>query len=201
MSNLAQLKPQFTHRECVSKVNTSLLRLADERQAFIFSPVTLRTPYSNISYAPKLPNFSARRIRERIRDLGFELVHAPDDTIEQRAAAARARERKHILWRLGIAFLFAIPTFIVAVVGMSLAPKSSAFRQYWEEPIWGMAPRGEIALWILATPVQFGVGSVFYSRSWKSLRAVWRRKKATLSWRAIWFARLFRWGSMVRVTV
>jgi copper chaperone CopZ len=187
--------------ECVIKVNAALEALATEDPAFAFSPVTLDVPFTNVSYRPRAPTLTARIIRNRIEALGFACIAAPADSLEQRAAAARARERDLILLRLLITLVFAIPTFVIAVVAMSLLPSGNAFRRYWETPIWGMATRGEIALWVLATPVQFGVGAFFYRRSWKSLRTVWRRRKGKVSWRAIWLPRFFRWGSMVRALI
>lgn len=62
---------------------------------------------------------------------------------------------------------------------------------FWETAIWGSASRGTIALWILATPVQFGVGSLFYTRAWKGVKGVWRRGGEHR-----WRDRMLRWGSM-----
>lgn len=183
--------------ECVAKVNSSMAALGEEQPGFAASIITLTFPFLAISYRPS-SSFTARAIRDRIQDLGFDAVPAPLDSLEQRAAAARARERHGILLRLLISFAFVVPTFIIAIVGMSLLPMHHRFRRYWEAPVWGGAARGEIALWALATPVQFGVGSFFYARSWKSLRAVWRRRRGKATWRSVWLPRLFRWGSMVR---
>lgn len=74
---------------------------------------------------------------------------------------------------------------------MSLLPQSHPLAAYFSTPIWGNASRGTVALFALATPVQFGVGSLFYVRAWKSLRGVWKR-----GGEGRWRNRLLRWGSM-----
>lgn len=93
-----------------------------------------------------------------------------------------------------IALAFAIPMFIVSVIGMSLLPESNKFRNKLERNVWGEAMLGTIIMWILATPVQIGVGAYFWKGAWKSIRNVWKRGAKTA--KMTWFARLFMWGSM-----
>lgn len=89
---------------------------------------------------------------------------------------------------------FAIPMFIVSVIGMSLLPAKNKFRNKLEENIWGEAMLGTIIMWILATPIQIGVGAYFWKGAWKSIRNVWARRGKDA--RTTWFARIFMWGSM-----
>jgi P-type Cu+ transporter len=177
------------------KVNEALMNLS-QHQAFTCAPITLEHPNTEITYTPRPPSFTLRHIREEIASLGFTLSVVHVDSVEERAARARIREQRYILLRLGITFLFAIPTFIVAVIGMSLVSIDSTFRRRLEMPVWGNASEGTIILFVLSTPVQFGVGWFFYTRALKSLKGVWRKRKAGADWRRVWSERLLRWGSM-----
>lgn len=47
---------------------------------------------------------------------------------------------------------------ISGIVGMLLLPRDHPFRRFVDTMIWGGADRGTVALWVLATLVQFGVG-------------------------------------------
>lgn len=44
------------------------------------------------------------------------------------------------------------------ILGMVLLPHHNAFRRDIMTPVWGAANKGTIALWPLATVVQFGAG-------------------------------------------
>lgn len=84
------------------------------------------------------------------------LVKPP--SITSRAREIQSREAKVLLWHFGVAAVLAVPTFVIAIVGMVLMPKGDAFREVWMEPVWGGAGRGTVILWVFATIVQFGVG-------------------------------------------
>lgn len=161
-----------------------------------YTPFTDREPSTTLNYRPSAPSFTLRTIAKAVQAEGFGLVVTTDNTIESRAKLAQQRERARILIRLGITFLAAIPTFIINVVGMSLVGSNHGFRKYWDHQIWGGAARGTVAMWIIATPIQFGIGWFFYERAWKSLRGVWRRRRPGQKRGQVWKARLLRWGSM-----
>jgi cation transport ATPase len=59
-----------------------------------------------------------------------------------------------------------------------------------EKKVWGDAMLATVILWVLATPIQFGVGAYFYKGAAKSIWGVWRSSKTS------WVTRLIRWGSM-----
>lgn len=52
---------------------------------------------------------------------------------------------------------------------MVILPRQHPFAMYWMRPVWGRATLGTVVLWPLATVVQFGVGSIFYRRSFGPL--------------------------------
>lgn len=177
--------------KCSSAITSVLGSLQDDGSLISATPISMANPYTTISYIPQPPaGFTLRTLRSKITALGpFTLVpiHAAS-TLSALAAASQARESRAVLLRFLLTFLFAIPTFIIAIVIGSLLPSSHHFRQYFETPLWGSASRAMIALFVLATPVQLGIGSFFYSRAVKSLRGVWKRGS--------WTDRLLRWGSM-----
>ncbi|KAF8583040.1 heavy metal translocatin [Ramaria rubella] len=181
--------------ECVEKVNSTLDSLS-RSHALSFVPITLDRATTTITYSPRPPTFTLRYIRDEVTSLGFTMSVIHVDSLEERATRARIREQHHILIRFAITFFFAIPTFVVAVVGMSLLSSTNPFREHLEMPVWGNASRATVILFALSTPVQFGVGWVFYDHTWKSLKGVWRKRRAEADWRRVWFERLFRWGSM-----
>ena len=155
-----------------------------------FSHFSLRSPITTLSYHPDLATGVAlRAIGNDVESLGpFKLIPV-SVTGSMSAAASSSRELRHLKIRLLVSFLFAIPTFVIAIVGASLLPMSHPFRHWLMEPIFGNSSRATFALFLLATPVQFVCGSVFYTRSYKSIRNVWRKGRS-------WSDRLFRWGSM-----
>ena len=57
-----------------------------------------------------------------------------------------------------MSFALAIPTFVIGVVAMDFLPEHNRFRMWWETPIWGGASRTTVALSVIATLAQFGVG-------------------------------------------
>lgn len=159
-----------------------------------FTTITLEQPFTTISYIPRPPSvFTLRHLQSQIAALGPFTIHPinASTTLASLSQRAATRESHHLLLLLLIAFIFAIPTFVIAIVAMSLLPPSHPLAVYFNAPIWNSATRGTLSLFALATPVQFGVGSMFYRHAWASVRGVWKRKGA-----GRWKDRLLRWGSM-----
>lgn len=155
-----------------------------------FSHFSLRSPSTTLSYMPDpSKGLSLRTIAKQVEDLGpFRLVPL---TLNGgfSATASSSRELRDLKIRLLVSFAFVVPTFVIAIIGGSLVPMSQGFRRYWMQPIWGNSSRATVALFALSTPVQFVCGSLFYTRSYHSIRNVWRKGRS-------WSDRLFRWGSM-----
>jgi Cu+-exporting ATPase len=193
LSDGAILDADVQSSECTAKVNAKLESLAQTNN-LTYSPLNLADPITTLSYLPT-QSFNIRAARSSIADLGFNMVVVHEDSLEDRARNAQRRERRRIFVRWLITLLFSIPVFVIAVVGMAILPSSHPFRRYWMDPVWGSATRGTVALFALATPVQFGVGWFFYERAFKSLRAVWRPRRGR-PMKQVWMDRLLRWGSM-----
>ena len=180
---------------CPAKTNRVLESLAEQFQ-FSCTPSSLVRPESTLTYRADPPKFTLRTIQHALAQLGFTLQVIKPETLQDRARSVQRRERSRILLRLICCIVFCVPTFIIGVVAASLLPQNNAVKMYFEMKIWGNASRMTMALFCLATPIQFGIGQFFYSRAYKSLRGVWRRRANRVSRKKVWIDRLLRWGSM-----
>lgn len=208
LDNLAKLgedHEEVTHRavtvridgiychHCLPRILDALQRDYGNRVE-IEKSATPNDPLLRIKYVPHPLDFTIRNILASIAavDPAFQasLYHPP--TIEDRSRELHARERRRILFRLGLAVIAAIPAFIIGVVFMSLLGKNHPTRQFMMRPMWtGNVSRAEWALFILATPVYFLAADTFHRKAIKELRALWRRGNPTPILR-----RFYRFGSM-----
>ncbi|TID16900.1 putative copper-transporting ATPase HMA5 [Venturia nashicola] len=151
-------------------------------------------PIMKLRYTARAPVFTIRSIFRTINAVDpafFVSIHHPP-TIEDRAKAMHARERKRILLRLALSITAAIPAFIVGIVCMQLLMKNSAIRMYMMHPVWaGQVSRAEWVLFILATPIFFFAADVFHKRAFHELKALWRPGSPTPI-----AQRFYRFGSM-----
>ncbi|KAJ1308973.1 hypothetical protein OPQ81_004656 [Rhizoctonia solani] len=169
-------------KECPSRIAAHLSGIGVE----MITPPTLASPIGSIHYTPS-SKLTIRSILENLPEpIGAKVYHPP--SLHSIAMKLQAREARKIARLFLIATLFAIPTFVVGIIGMIALPKSHPFRQHIEKPVWGGAGLGVIVLWALATPVQFGVGWIFYKKSYASLFGGRRRQ-----WR---WTNLVHFGSM-----
>jgi Cu+-exporting ATPase len=158
------------------------------------SVLSLDDPIIRVSYNPNPPKFTIRHIIQSIQaiDPQWSLSVAHPPSLEERAQRMQVREQRRLLIRIALAFIVAIPTFILGVVFMSLVKKGSTVRMYMEESMWaGRASRLEWALFILSTPVMFFAADIFHRRSIKEIVSLWRRGSTTPVYR-----RFIRFGSM-----
>ncbi|KDE07763.1 hypothetical protein MVLG_02033 [Microbotryum lychnidis-dioicae p1A1 Lamole] len=177
--------------KCSIAINTYLDSLQTAGTIISFDPCSMASPVLSLTYVPQPPHgFTLRTLRSSIESFGPFTLHPvhTSSVLTLLARQAQARESRSILLRLCITVLFAIPAFIIGIVFVSLLPSSKSLRRYFEEPLWGSASRAMVVLFVLATPVQFGIGFFFYQRAWHSLRGVWRRGG--------WREKILRWGSM-----
>ncbi|KAG8727197.1 hypothetical protein FRC12_022720, partial [Ceratobasidium sp. 428] len=176
-----QLQGMFC-RECPIRVVAHLSETGVET----ISHPTLASPIITIRYAPD-SNLTIRSILNTLPQPITGIVYHPP-SLHSISMRLQAREARKVARLFTIATLFAIPTFVVGIIGMVALPKTHPFRQHIEKPVWGGAGLGVIVLWALATPVQFGVGWIFYKKSYASLFGGRRRE-----WR---WKNLFHFGNM-----
>ena len=156
-----------------------------------FTPVTLDDPVIVVRYKPSPPEFTLRTIFAALRAEHFKPSVEKRPSIEERSRRLQAREQRGILIRIIAAVIIAIPTFIIGIVFMTLVPDNSPEMMYWKQPLWGNASRDVVALFFLATPVQFFVADHFHRRAWHGLYSLWRRGSRVPIWK-----RFVRFGSM-----
>jgi cation transport ATPase len=156
-----------------------------------FTPISLDDPVIVLRYKPSPPEITLRTIFAALQSLNFTPSVDKRPSIEERSRRLQAREQRHILWRIIAAVVIAIPTFIIGIVYMALVPNHSPGMMYWETPIWGNASRDVVALFFLATPVQFFIADHFHRRAFHGLAALWRRGSRVPIWK-----RFVRFGSM-----
>jgi copper ion binding protein len=140
---------------CITQLNEHLATMPLRA----FTPLTLHAPVTTVTYAPQAP-LTVRDILASLAGVApeFDAEVLKVQSLSERSQAIQKREVKVLAAHLAVAVLVAIPSFIIAIVSMVLLKHHHPFRVYWDTPIWGGANRGTIALWILATVVQFGVG-------------------------------------------
>ena len=166
----------------------------------VVKPITTYTdPVLRLSYTPSPPDFTMRSILSLFSSGSdgspahpFTATLFEPPTLEERARRMHVREQRALLLRLLFAIVAAIPTFIIAVVYMSLVPSSNSTRMWWMHPLWtGNASRVQWAMFFLATPVMFYSAGIFHRRSLKEIWALWKPKSRTPIWQ-----RFVRFGSM-----
>ncbi|KAG9105046.1 hypothetical protein FRC06_000019 [Ceratobasidium sp. 370] len=176
-----QLQGMFC-RECPTRVVAHISEMGVE----VISRPTLASPIMTLRYIPD-SKLTIRSILDTLpHPITGAVYHPP--SLHSISMRLQAREARKIARLFAIATLFAIPTFVVGIVGMIALPKTHAFRRHLEQPVWGGAALGVIILWALATPVQFGVGWIFYKKSYASLFGGRRRE-----WH---WKNLFQFGNM-----
>ncbi|KAI0824782.1 heavy metal translocatin [Trametes gibbosa] len=181
---------------CPSKIMETLETLSSE--VVVSKRLTSYTdPVFTVTYTPSPPHLTIRSIVHAIESAGnanakFSASIYRPPSLEDRARYMQRREQNDLLMRLVFSIIVAIPTFIVAIVYMSLVPAGNSIRMWFEEPIWvGNASRGEWALFILATPVMFYSAGTYHRRSLREVYALWRKGSRVPVWK-----RFVRFGSM-----
>ncbi|WVQ73134.1 hypothetical protein IAR50_002698 [Cryptococcus sp. DSM 104548] len=155
----------FCH-QCVSKINNHLKTLP----LISYSAIALHPSIITVTYKPHDP-LTIRDILEGLTGLApeFEASVFKAPSLSERSRDIQKKEVRLLVEHLAVAVAFAIPTFVIAIVGMVLLKGDDAFKMKVMESTWGAANLGTVILWPLATVVQFGVGRIFYQRAFASL--------------------------------
>lgn len=156
-----------------------------------FTPISIDDPIVVVRYKPSPPDVTLRTIFDGLRTDRFTPSLEKRMSLEERSRRLQIREQRHILWRIIASVILAIPTFIIGIVYMALVPHTNPGAIYWETPIWGNASRDVVALFFLATPVQFFIADHFHRRAIHGLHSLWRKGSRVPVWK-----RFIRFGSM-----
>lgn len=167
--------------------------LRNEPEFRIERPCTLESPILEISYVPSPPDLNIRCILKTISsiDPNFEVSIYHPPTLEERSVKIREHERRRLSYRIIVAFIIAIPTFLIGIVYMSLVPSSNASRRYLSQSLVAGVSRAQWSLFIMSTPAYFYSANVFHIRAIKEIRHSWRRNSSVPFLR-----RFYRFGSM-----
>ncbi|CDR99338.1 related to CCC2-copper resistance-associated P-type ATPase [Sporisorium scitamineum] len=152
---------------------------------------TLSNPFISFSYTSGTN--SKLRLRDVIADLNrldpaFGASFAPPASLASRSAILARKELRDLLIRLSITAIFAVPSLVISMIAPVLPP-DHPLRHLLSQYVIGSATRGEVAMWIISTPIQFGVGSIFFKKAWRSLSSVWKRGRSRTD-------RFLRFGNM-----
>ncbi|KAH7410609.1 P-type ATPase-like protein [Cadophora sp. MPI-SDFR-AT-0126] len=177
---------------CPSRVHAAL-STAFGNKISIDRRVSLQSPVLQITYTPRIPDFTIRDIIAAIsaveEGINPSIYHPP--TLEERSRQLHAREQLRILIRVALTFIIAIPTLIIGIIYMSLVPANNPGKKFLMHPLHAGVSRTQWSLFILATPVYFLCADVFHTRALKELRSMWRRGSSTPI-----LQRFYRFGSM-----
>ncbi len=169
--------------------------LGNVSQIIHVEPATLQDPILRLTYEPSPPAFTIRNIVSALvlsSSPPFKVTVHKTLSLEDRARLLHTKEKQSLLYRLGFAFLVAIPTFIIGVLFMSLVSPENPTKKFLMEPMWsGNASRIQWSLFFLATPVMFYSAGGFHRRSLKEIHALWGRGSRTPI-----LQRFLRFGSM-----
>lgn len=178
---------------CAPRI-TDALKRDFGKQITIERVLTMSDPIMEIVYLPRVPDVTIRRIFQSISGINEAIkpfVHHPL-SLEERSQKMQIRERRHVVFRLGLSVAAAIPTFIIGIVLMSLVHSSNPGRRFIMQPMWvSYVTRAEWALFITATPVYFFAADAFHRPALRELRALWRPGSKTPI-----ICRFYRFGSM-----
>jgi len=149
----------MTCASCVARVERALARV----DGVLDANVNLATERASVRYLPEVARPSL--MKEAVRDAGYEVMDvegaAKREDVER---AAREEERRNLRRSLLFAAALTIPLF-VAEMGAMLVPPFGA----WLHGIVDHQVR-LVAMFVLATAVQFGPGLRFYRKGWPALR-------------------------------
>lgn len=184
------LKGIYCHH-CPGRVVSSLAGF--NRDIETVTEPTQARPIIKLTYTPDAPNFTIRHILAAVEAsdpaLQASIYHPP--SLEERSRIAQHKHQLKLLYRAIFAFLMAIPTFIIGIVYMSLIPSPNSSKDYLMMPWVSGISRGQIAMFILATPVYIFAADVFHTRAIKEIKNLWRRGSKVPILR-----RFYRFGSM-----
>ena len=158
----------------------------DDLEAF-----TLSKPFLRFSYTSG-PD-SQVRLRDVLAELNqldpaFEATFSPPPSLASRSAVLARKELQDLLIRLSLTAVFVVPALVISMIAPVLAP-THALRRILSQYVVGSATKGQVAMWIISTPVQFGVGSIFFKKAWRSLFSVWKKGRSRTD-------RFLRFGNM-----
>lgn len=130
---------------CAARVDKTLNGLPGVYQA----TVNYATAIAQVEYNPKV--FSDAILQSAVQDAGYDLLVDTGEDVTNKAEEIRLARYRKIKRRTVVALLLSLP---IMVISMFFEDISSL----------------KYVLWILATPVVFGLGREFYINAWRQLK-------------------------------
>ena len=130
---------------CAARVDKTLNGLPGVYQA----TVNYATAIAQVEYNPKV--CSDEILQSAVQDAGYDLLVDTGEDVTNKAEEIRLARYRKIKRRTVVALLLSLP---IMVISMFFEDISSL----------------KYALWILATPVVFGLGREFYINAWRQLK-------------------------------
>ncbi|MCX6651539.1 MAG: heavy metal translocating P-type ATPase [Methanomassiliicoccales archaeon] len=148
-----ELSLSISGMSCASCANTIEETVSDLDGVFSAS-VNLVTEKLMVRYDPQKVRMS--QIKKAVEDAGYEVVEAQTLDLEKEVREKETKRRKRLLL---LSLSLAIPTMVIMLL--------MDFTDLWHE---ALMDYGNLAMFILATPVQFIAGRQFYMGAYKALR-------------------------------
>ncbi|HET8984757.1 MAG TPA: heavy metal translocating P-type ATPase [Trueperaceae bacterium] len=156
----------MTCASCVARVERALKKV----DGVVDASVNLATERATVTFQPRVVDVD--RLSAAVNDAGYEVIavsggdHAKTDTAADVAEAERAsktREMERLRRDLWLAAAFTVPLFVLEM-GAMLVPAFGA----WLHMVVPTQAR-TVAMFVLASVVQFGPGRRFYRSGWPAL--------------------------------
>ncbi|RLN47350.1 hypothetical protein BBJ29_007179 [Phytophthora kernoviae] len=143
---------------CVGKIETAVKKLPGVTKVLVNLP--LNKAHVHLQ---QLSKTGPRDVMECINGLGYSAEIASENT-DQNALSKSEVEK----WRklLTTAMIFSLPATLIHMVFMYIPP----IEMFLMTPVFNSVSLKLLLLFLLATPVQFGVGRRFYVAAWKGLQ-------------------------------
>ncbi|KAI8373026.1 E1-E2 ATPase-domain-containing protein [Radiomyces spectabilis] len=158
----------MTCSSCVGNIERTMLKQA----GVISCQVNLLAKSAVIQHDPSV--VGSRALANMIEQIGYKAelaTHSTDGLSDQREAmrASMEQEIKTLRFRFLWSLLFAIPTVLIHMIFMMALPASNPVHKAFMKDITHGLTVGDLLLFLMATPVQFWLGSSFYVKAYRSL--------------------------------
>ncbi|CEG36654.1 coppertransporting atpase [Plasmopara halstedii] len=143
---------------CVNKIEASVAKLPGVTKVL----VNLQANKIHVHLKP-LSKTGRRDILECIHGLGYSAEMVIETTEQNALSNSEAKKWRNLLTR---AMIFSLPAMLIHMVLMYIPSVEIVLRT----PVFNAVTVKLLLLFLLATPVQFGVGWRFYVAAWKGLK-------------------------------
>ena len=129
--------------------------------------VSLLTHRAKVVYNPQI--IGVRDIKNQIEDMGFTASIVMENDFDHIVQNIDQREMKDLYYQWLWSLLFVIPTFFISMIIMMVLPDGNVLKMWFMQDIVSGLTISDLLLFILATPVQFGLGWRFFDGAFRSL--------------------------------